>query len=210
VHFGAREYDPQTGRWTSRDPIRFAGGDTNLYAYVASDPVNHVDVAGLSSLTKLPVLCAADPVACAEITGTTMVIAREASQHGEDLAVAGEGGAAALESAVCQVGDFSVNLLNETVAAVENGGSAASLGDRLAALEYLGPRAAEDLALFRELAGNPQSALRTWTADMIRYDRVFFGAAQALADKLAISFEEAWSMLQSWGFEDPERWPFNP
>ena len=30
VHFGAREYDPLTGRWTTRDPIGFAGGDGNL------------------------------------------------------------------------------------------------------------------------------------------------------------------------------------
>lgn len=47
VHFGAREYDAETGRWTSKDPIRFDGGDTNLYAYVGNDPVNHVDPQGL-------------------------------------------------------------------------------------------------------------------------------------------------------------------
>ena len=34
VRFGARDYDPVTARWTSKDPIRFAGGDANLYGYV--------------------------------------------------------------------------------------------------------------------------------------------------------------------------------
>ena len=28
VRFGARDYDPETGRWTSKDPIGFAGGDS--------------------------------------------------------------------------------------------------------------------------------------------------------------------------------------
>ena len=28
VRFGARDYDPRTGRWTAKDPILFAGGDT--------------------------------------------------------------------------------------------------------------------------------------------------------------------------------------
>jgi RHS repeat-associated protein len=46
-HFGAREYDPETGRWTSKDPILFGGGDTNLYGYVMSDPVNLIDPSGL-------------------------------------------------------------------------------------------------------------------------------------------------------------------
>jgi RHS repeat-associated protein len=45
VHFGAREYDGTTGRWTSKDPGRFAGG-ANLYAYSFGDPVNWVDLTG--------------------------------------------------------------------------------------------------------------------------------------------------------------------
>ena len=47
VRFSARDYDPETGRWTSKDPIRFRGGDTGLYGYVWGDPVNDVDSTGL-------------------------------------------------------------------------------------------------------------------------------------------------------------------
>jgi uncharacterized protein RhaS with RHS repeats len=47
VRFGVRDYDPETGRWTAKDPIRFAGGDMNLYGYVLNDPVNWVDPWGL-------------------------------------------------------------------------------------------------------------------------------------------------------------------
>jgi len=46
IRFGARDYDPETGRWTAKDPILFAGGDTNLYGYVLNDPVNWVDPEG--------------------------------------------------------------------------------------------------------------------------------------------------------------------
>ena len=46
TRFGARDYNPQTGRWMTKDPIRFEGGDTNLYGYVLNDPVNFVDVDG--------------------------------------------------------------------------------------------------------------------------------------------------------------------
>ena len=49
VHFGARDYDPMVGRWTAADPIRFSGGDVNLYRYVQDNPVNLTDSAGLDS-----------------------------------------------------------------------------------------------------------------------------------------------------------------
>jgi RHS repeat-associated protein len=48
VRFGARDYDAYTGRWTARDPILFAGGQSNLYAYVNNDPVNYRDPSGLT------------------------------------------------------------------------------------------------------------------------------------------------------------------
>ncbi len=47
VRFGYRDYDPDIGRWTAKDPICFAGGDTDLYGYVLNDPVNLVDPYGL-------------------------------------------------------------------------------------------------------------------------------------------------------------------
>jgi RHS repeat-associated protein len=47
MRFGARDYDPETGRWTSKDPILFKGGSTGLYTYVNNDPVNLIDPSGL-------------------------------------------------------------------------------------------------------------------------------------------------------------------
>ena len=47
IRFGYRDYDPDTGRWTAKDPIRFAGGDTDLYGYCLGDPVNGIDPKGL-------------------------------------------------------------------------------------------------------------------------------------------------------------------
>jgi RHS repeat-associated protein len=54
VHFGAREYDPEAGRWTRKDPIGFDGGDGNLYAYVMNDPVNLIDPLGFGPLDLYP------------------------------------------------------------------------------------------------------------------------------------------------------------
>jgi len=42
-----RYYDPATGRWMTRDPIGFAGGDPNLLRYVRNSPTNLIDPSGL-------------------------------------------------------------------------------------------------------------------------------------------------------------------
>jgi len=49
VHFSAREYDAKPGRWATKDPIRFAGEDANLYDYALGDPINRSDVSGLQT-----------------------------------------------------------------------------------------------------------------------------------------------------------------
>ncbi len=42
-----RAYDPETGRWLSREPLGLDG--LNLYRYVFNDPVNYVDPDGLDA-----------------------------------------------------------------------------------------------------------------------------------------------------------------
>nr|BFD66999.1 hypothetical protein HAGR004_20210 [Bdellovibrio sp. HAGR004] len=54
VRFGARDYGPEVGRWTSKDPILFNGGDTNLFGYVQNDPVNFIDPFGLYQICSRP------------------------------------------------------------------------------------------------------------------------------------------------------------
>jgi len=53
VRFGVRDYSPRIGRWTTADPIRFAGGQANLYGYVVNDPVNSVDRNGKFALNVI-------------------------------------------------------------------------------------------------------------------------------------------------------------
>jgi RHS repeat-associated protein len=46
VRFGWRDYDPMIGRWTAKDPLRFRGGQGNLYGYTDNDPIDHIDSTG--------------------------------------------------------------------------------------------------------------------------------------------------------------------
>lgn len=47
MRFGYRDYDPNAGRWTAKDPIFFKGGQGNLFGYVRNNPVNWLDPWGL-------------------------------------------------------------------------------------------------------------------------------------------------------------------
>jgi len=46
-YYRARYYDPKAGRFVTRDPIGFEGGDVNLYGYVKNNPISFVDPYGL-------------------------------------------------------------------------------------------------------------------------------------------------------------------
>lgn len=52
TRFGARDYDPEVGRWTTKDPIGFRGG-LNHYSYVNNKPVNYIDPEGKSLFVPL-------------------------------------------------------------------------------------------------------------------------------------------------------------
>ena len=51
-YYGFRYYDPQTGRWPSRDPIEEFGG-LNLYGFVGNDAVSRWDFLGLVSASDV-------------------------------------------------------------------------------------------------------------------------------------------------------------
>lgn len=46
-YYGYRYYDPVTGRWPSKDPIKEQGG-VNLYGFVGNDGVDMIDLLGLA------------------------------------------------------------------------------------------------------------------------------------------------------------------
>jgi RHS repeat-associated protein len=54
IRFGYRDFAPETGRWTARDPIGFAGGDTNLYGYVGGNSIQFIDLSGLAKFGVRP------------------------------------------------------------------------------------------------------------------------------------------------------------
>jgi len=80
VRFGYRDYDPDIGRWTAKDPILFAGGDTDLYGYCLNDPINFVDPTG-----EIAVTTAIGVGVGVVAAGTFIYHAYKAFQKGEEV-----------------------------------------------------------------------------------------------------------------------------
>jgi len=47
VRFGYRDYNPDSGRWTARDPVLYQSGQLNHYVYVGNNPIDFRDPLGL-------------------------------------------------------------------------------------------------------------------------------------------------------------------
>jgi len=115
THF--RAYDPELGRWLSRDPLANAElkEGPNLYAYVRNEPIGRRDPAGLG-LTTVDSACLEQPQACAmaglsaagnaaaaaaPAAATAGVLVEEAGGPeavGQDVVAAGEACGTALEA----------------------------------------------------------------------------------------------------------------
>ncbi|HEX8296956.1 MAG TPA: RHS repeat-associated core domain-containing protein, partial [Chthoniobacteraceae bacterium] len=71
-HMRARAFDAELGRFTTRDPIGFTGGDTNIYRFAQNDPVNFNDPSGLL-IPAVPASVAGQVVAGAPSTVSSFV-----------------------------------------------------------------------------------------------------------------------------------------
>ncbi|MFT7860896.1 MAG: RHS repeat-associated core domain-containing protein, partial [Sulfurimonas sp.] len=84
VHFGYREYDPYTGKWTSKDPIDFNGGDSNLYGYVLQDPINFIDPTG-EFLVLVPLVPYIAPLGATALTAGYLYFNPPPAYYGSDV-----------------------------------------------------------------------------------------------------------------------------
>ncbi len=83
LHYRARAYDPNAGQFLQRDPLGFAAGDLNLYAYVWNDPYNWSDPSGKSVALDWRALTAATALSAA---GTCAVAPDACQDEGSALA----------------------------------------------------------------------------------------------------------------------------
>ncbi len=86
VRLGARDFEPEVGRWTTKDPTLFGGGDTNVFGYVFDDPINLVDPAGTLGL---PSFMNVSNVAAGALNGLTLGVSNKLA--GVDGSCAGSG-----------------------------------------------------------------------------------------------------------------------
>jgi uncharacterized protein RhaS with RHS repeats len=93
--YGFRDYDPDVGRWTAKDPIGFLGGDVDLYGYCLSDPVNLIDRFGLINIKAV-------------ITGSAAILAGAGSVIvGAGISTSGIGAALGVPMVIGGAGTFA-------------------------------------------------------------------------------------------------------
>jgi RHS repeat-associated protein len=86
-YYRARYYAPSRQRFLSEDPLRFAGGDVNLYTYVINDPLSNSDPTG----EAIPAWAAACLVGAATSAGADLLLSGRKPTLGELAGDAGVG-----------------------------------------------------------------------------------------------------------------------
>lgn len=120
LRFGARDYDPRVGRWTSPDPLGLAGGAINPYVYAGGDPVNFIDPHGTFVLNAAgAAVGAAVGALMAAATGEPIV----AGLLGGALAGAFPGGGVMANLAVGAVSGVAADLVSRWYRRCESPGS---------------------------------------------------------------------------------------
>src|SRR5207253_3255793 len=77
LHYRARYYNPAWARFVSEDTIGLAGGDINLYRYVANNPVQGRDPSGN--------IAGVDDLAAAALVAALLAATYAAAKAGADL-----------------------------------------------------------------------------------------------------------------------------
>jgi RHS repeat-associated protein len=118
VRFGYRDYDPDTGRWIAKDPILFAGTDTDLYGYCLSDPISLNDPLGLR-LSPGERAAVATASAVPGFIGATL---------GTPATGAITGGFTGFALSIIVLGGDAINVINNTASGALSGAAGGLLG----------------------------------------------------------------------------------
>ena len=190
-----RAYDPELGRWLSRDPLENAEmmEGPNLYAYVGNDPVNNIDPAGLERTTVdawAAQHCAQNPTLCAEVLGTSATGGAVAQRAGALAPIAQNAPIAArcatsFSALPARIAELEIRYQELAASLVKN------QREWLEVRKYLDPRL---------------SNVPLWTVDMIKLDRKFFDLAERIAARMGITFDQAWALLANRVGFNPETW----
>lgn len=76
-YYRARYYNPLLGRFISQDPLGFAGGSLNFYAYAANSPANFTDPGGKNVGVLAPALIELGPVGWTILAVGTVAVLTE-------------------------------------------------------------------------------------------------------------------------------------